>query len=681
MDNPLANSTLYPYDHLILKNYELGTLSEFADSYNIAPEVFEFQNTSVIMGIPGAWEKWATGFCDRLGYTAFGTDASLDWVCMSLTTLWPVDCGRQIDPRTNVLKRYCAVREEYCNVFLNDSAVTGSQMRSQDIPPLLKPVDKDLSLIDPTCGPNLKLSSYVEYDRFGPPQTDLNLNEKFIDINDQMIRIEATDKIPLWFNGGKTAIDFSFEWDIPSAITLFYKLELCSGCVGAIMEVFIYPLNRDFNLPDLYISYNVSMVKNTLTLISVEFIVTILDTGSYTIEGEIFPLRVFKGIGFKFHNIDPGSSITLYNPVVTTNITRYECTERKETTWYEPLLRVNSRAPDRFCVLTEQQVDLYPGTSIGECYCGEGRAGSGCDCIATESQFGEPVCGGFGDAGKLVLGPDNVLYTTGVGEESGCYVYSFQGKKYPDCKNVNLGTWMFTLWVPYASFDYPSVYVDYVPAKDVPFFRFYEDNTERETYEQGKVSCQEVGMYMPYYQTVDDLNQLLVDTRGRLPVFMGVDTAISTPEKWPWEKDNTGFFLSNPQLTYMSEQGTCNPLVCGVVNFNNFAFTSTITPSSTLTDGNTLVRNVPAGTYEIVWSQASELVVTMVFFGDMSATFTIDCEAGLCEPILSNGIVKFTECRCPGRFMSLTVVTSNLLSEIQIFNAVDTIRSSSYIYT
>lgn len=685
MDNPLANATLYPYDHFILKNYLLGTLGEVARSYNIAPEVFDFQNVSVVMGVPGAWEKWASCFCDRQGFTAFGVNPSLNWVCFCLPTIWPVDCGRQVNAKTNVMKRYCATREEFCNVYLNESAVSGPIMRTQDIPPILRPVDEDLSVIDPTCGPNLQLSSYVIFDRFGGAQTNLNLDVKFTDINSQFVQFQTTARTAMWYNGGKSPIDFTFEWDIPSSVSLYYRLQLCSDCSNALMEVFIYPLNLGYNLPEVYLSYNVSMAKDVLTLVSVEFIVSIIDTGYYMMEGEVFPLRVFKGIGFKFHNIDAGSLITLYNPIVTTNVTRFECENRVTPQWYEPVLRIESRSPDRFCPVRANQITLYPGAVLGECYCGNDRGGAGCDCIKTTSQFGGEVCGGFGDEGKLVLGPDNVYYSTGVGVEAGCFVYTLpSGKKYSDCKNVLLGTYIFTLFVDGAIFDYPSVYVDFVPAKDVPIFRFYEDNVDRETYDQCVVSCASVGMYMPYYQTIDDLSQLLIDTRTRLPIFMGVDTPDSTPTSWPWEKDNVGYFLKDPVLTYMSEEGTCNVLICAVVNFNNYAYLATVTPVSAsatyLHDGDTITRNVNAGTYDIVWDPSSELVITFILFGDLSGTDTVSCTGGLCNAFTSNGVVKSSQCRCPGRFASLVIGTSSKISEVQIFNTVDTIRSSSYTY-
>lgn len=685
LDNPLANATLYPYDHLILKNYQLGTLGEFARSFNIAPEVYDFQNVSVIFGIPGAWEKWAGCYCDRQGFTAFGVESSLNWVCFCVPTIWPVDCGKQLDPRTNIMKRYCAVREEYCNIYLNDTEVSGPPMRVADIPPLLRPVDSDLSVIDPTCGANLQLSSYVIIDRFGGPQTDLNLYSKFININDQFIQLQITAQTAQWYNGGKTSIDFKFDWDIPSSVTFYYNLELCTDCSTALLEVMIYPLNLEYNEPDNIISYNISMVKDVLTLVSVEFIVTLADTGFYTIEGETFPLRVYKGIGFKVHNVDAGSLVTLYNPVVTTNITRFECETREIPPWYEPPLRIESRSPERFCPVTQDEVDYYPNAQLGRCYCGTDRAGAGCDCIATTSKYGNEVCGGFGDSNKLVIGADNVYYSTGVGEEAGCYIYTLtSGRKFSDCKAVDLGRYIFTLFVQNAVFDYPSVYVDFSPAKDVPIFRYFEDATERETYVQCVVSCASIGMYMPYYETIDTLNQLLVDTRGFLPVFMGVDTLESTPTSWPWDKSNAGYFLRDPDLEYMSEQGTCNADVCAVVNFNNYAYLSTITPVSAsataLHDGNTLSRVVQSGTYQVVWSEASDLVVTIVLFGDLTGADTVTCDAGICDAFTSNGVIKTSSCRCPGRFMSLLIADNNKISEVQVFNSVDTIRSSSYIY-
>lgn len=689
-DNALANSELYPYQHLIKRNYQLGTLSEFAASVNIDPDMFNFENVTLIVGYAKIWKKWEDCYCSRIGQTSINVAPELNWNCFCLKTVWPVNCGRQVDPRTNSIKRYCATKSEYCNIYLNDTEMQGPIMRSEDIPPLLRPVDSTLSYIDPTCGYNLELFTYNIMDKHGGPQTDLSLYQKIVFSGSEYIQLQVSEQIPRWYNGGKTPIDFKFEWDVVSTISGYYKAELCSLCVGAFMEIIIYPLNIEYTFPILYLSSNISLITDGLLHeYSVNFTVTESDTGSYELQGETFPLRVFKGIGMRFFNMDVGSMVTLYNPVVSTSDTRHECETREVPIWREPDLRIKDASPDRFCVLTEDEQEIYPESEIGECYCDPSTTGPACDSIATYSKYGKAACGGFGECLSYIQGPDGVYYQTMSGDECGTYmpVDLVSSKVYSDCKNINLGRYIFTLWTENAILDYPSVYVETIPLRGSSIFKLYEDNTSEEDYTQARASCNSQGMFMPYFFTLDEILQLIVETRTILPVFIGVDTPNSDYMEWPWENVDNGYFMFDPDIEYQAEVGACDSSTCAVVNFNNFAYFADITGTmgstpSLLQDGNTNVETVASGTYTIVYSQNADLVVKVYLFGTVDVSLDpISCSAGVCEPWSLLSQSKTTVCRCPGRILTLTVTNSNVISEVQIFNTENDIYSSSYIYT
>ncbi len=688
-DNALANSELYPYQHLIKRNYQLGTLSEFAASVNIDPDMFNFENVTLIVGYARAWEKWEDCYCSRAGQTSINVNPELNWSCFCLKTTWPVNCGRQVDPRTNSIKRFCATKTEYCNIYLNDTEVEGPIMRTQDIPPILRPVDPSLSYIDPTCGYNLELYRYDIMDKFGGPQTDLMLYQKILSVNDAYIQLQASPQIPRWYNGGKTPINFKFEWNITVTVSGYYKVELCSSCTGAFMEIIVYPLNLEYSFPILYVSENITLeTTGSLTSYSVNITVTESDTGTYEVEGELFPLRVFKGIGMRIFNLDVGSTITIYNPIVSTASTRTECETRELPIWREPSLRIRDSSPDRFCVLTEDEQEIYPGSEIGECHCDASTTGPACDSIATYSKYGKKACGGFGECNSLVLGPDSVYYITSSGDECGTYIPTdlVSNRVYSDCKNINLGRYIFTLWTDNAVLDYPSVYVETIPLKGSSIFKIFEENTAEEDYVAARASCNSQGMFMPYFYTLDELLQLIVETKNILPVFIGVDTPESTPEQWPWENVDNGYFMNEPELEYQAEEGACDPSTCAIVNFNNFAYFADITGTmgstpSLLQDGNTLIETVASGTYTIVYNQNAELEIKVYLYGVVDILLDpISCSGGVCESwSLVSVTKKMTDCRCPNRILSLEISNSNEISEVQIYNMEDNVYSSSYI--
>ena len=689
-DNPLANRTLNPYPWLIYDNYVRGTLTEFAKTVNVEPTVFNFNNTSVIFGNPAAYRYWTqggTGYCSRAGSLSFNTLAETNWKCFCPSCIWPVSCGRQVNPKTNKVSRLCAVRSEYCNPELNETDVAGAPMRVSGIPPIMLPVDPSLSRTDPTCGFNIPLATYNKMDRFGGPQSDLELYSKFVLIGPSYIRLQTTTHVPRWFNGGKTPIDFVFQWNQEATISGYYMLELCSSCHSAFMEVLIYPLNDDYSFPLIYLSKNLTMVNGIMSLFETSFNITVADTGSFTDNGMTFPLIVFAGIGFRFFNIDPGATITLYNPLVTTQSTRQECETREIPDWVEPPLNIESSVAERLCPISEDDLEVYPECELGTCCCDSSTGGPSCDCPATYSTKyagRKLVCNGMGDENRLVKGYDGNFYTTGIDEEAGCYTGGLpSGEKFSDCKVVDIGRYLQTLFIDGAIFDYPSVYPQNYMPNSGSLFRFYDENIESRNYTDSKASCASQGMNLPYTFTLQELNQFILTARDFVPIFMGVDTKNSVANSWPYDDTDNGYFLLDPDLETSSIQGVCAIDVCDVVNFNNYAYSAVITGGTLPTllhDGNTVAMTVQSGTYLITWSQNSDLGITLIVFGVATSGPTVTCDGGSCGAFVVSSIIMTAVCRCPTRSMSFVVGTSNEISEVQIFNEVDSTRSSVYIY-
>lgn len=682
----LASPTLFPFQHLVKENYVRGTLKEFADAFNIEPEVFNYENASLILGFPAVYEKWVNNFSNRPGFSSSGVQSDINWQDFCFQCIYNVNCGVQFKARTNEMKRYCATKLEFCNVDLNDDDLKGPRMQESLIPPSLFPVDDELSFTDPSCGYDVELASYIVYDKYGGSQSDLTFYQKILVLTTQYIQIQTTSLDALWFNGGKSVIDYYFDWNITTTVSSQYQLLLCDSCVDPYIEIFIHPLNVEYAFPDVRLSYNISLIKNIVTEFTAEFTVTESETGSYYLNDILFPIITFKGIGFKLHNVDIGASFKIGNFLLTSPTTRTQCQNRDPPIYYEPDLRVESSAPFRLCPLSVDDLFNFPDSSLGECVCDSSSIGLACDTPAVQSKYGKSGCGGFGDAGTKVRGFNGEFYYTSTGVDSGSYVVTMpDGTLYSECKTIDLGRSIYSLLTPSAIFNYPSVYVQTIPLRGSSIFKLFTDNVAPEDFEEALDSCNSQGMTLPFFFTVDEISQFLVETRVTVPVFTGVDNLQSSPEYWKWLIDDETYFMYEPVLTYISEFGDCSGSSCDVINFNNFAFnaevTNTPTPSYSIyvNDGNTLSNLAGSSTYTIQWDQNSNLIVNIyVFYSSKPSSMTMTCLGGICETPVDLMVSTMYNCRCPARV--LTFVVTGSFSEIQIFDFDDTIRSSVYNY-
>ncbi len=673
---PLANATLFPFEHLVKDNYLRGTLSEFAESFDIEPTVISFGNTSIFAAFPDMWTLWDQGFSSRPGQTSVNVAPELNWCDLCLTCNWPVDCGLQVNPETNIAEHFCAATDQYCN--LNIANPTNALMKNSTRPEILNKVDPDLAYTNPTCGPNVNLGSFAKTDKFGAVQSELFIYNKILNLQSNFIQLQVSTSQTQWYNGGKSPVKYSFQWNLTATISASYQLSPCEDCIDPILEVIIYPISPFYTFPDTYLSQNVSLTVGDLSSFEVNFTVTETDTGSYYLEGELFPLIVFKNIGFFLHGVTVGSGFLLYNPTITDAVTREECTTREAPQWYERRPRIKSTAPERSCIFTKAQQLRHPGLNIGECACDLSSAGKTCDCPAVTSKFGKEVCGGFGDSLASVRTPTGLVTQTGGSTEAGCFTYDATS----DCKTIDIGTALYTLLVDGAIFDYPSVFIETLPIKGSGIYKVLP-NTADEYLNYGEVEdkCIEIGMKIPYYYSPDELNQLALESRGLLPIFMSVNMSGSSETTWPWDSPIfPAYFIRDTEPTPSSEDGTCAGEVCDIVNFNNYAFLSTLSPAVTyddIIDGDTLVAVTISAPVTLTWSESSPLKVLVYLFGNTNpSAFT--CLSGVCDTGTTVGSNIYFACRCPNRV--LTIASGQDINEIQIFGFEDTMRSTSYTY-
>ncbi len=674
---PLANETAFPLQWQIKNAYVDGTLEIYAESFNLPQDDLGFGNVSTIWGFEQAWLKWKNKFSNRAGFLTRGVLPQEDWCNLNIDALWPVDCGIQRDPITNVRVRRCASNIEYCNLktTLSENAI----INTNSIPPIYGPISSTISANDKTCGFTVSLKTYNQVDRYGAAQDDLDLYVVILSTTILYVQLQINSAVAKWYNAGKAVTPYVFTWNTTSTIAGSYTLT-CVSCTDAIMEVFIAPKNIEYTFPSNRLSQNVTLTAGVLTTFSVDFTVTESDTGVYYSEGEAFPTTVFRVVGFIFYNLDIGSSIYLYNPVITNDDTRAECENRTTPTLYETKTAIESTAPIRQCILTDDDKLLFPGKDIGECACDLSSAGRTCDCVSVLSKYGPAVCGGYGDEGTRIRAPDGTFYITGTGTEAGCFVYT----GYSDCKTIDIGRWAWTLQVEGATWNYPSVFVDVAPQDGNGLF-INPNNPLQSNFDIADIEdlCVDEAARLVYYNTPDELNQLVRKNLGILPVFMSIGT-VTQADIWPWDSNiDDSYFINGLEGTYLGADGAPNCAfltgICEAINFNNYAYGTT---GDFLTDGNAIVSGAVSIGGTITWDVNGPLEVYVYIFS-VGVTYggVISCSnGGFCETVVLHGLLDQSYvCRCPSRQLSYS--SGGEISEIQIFRNGDLMTSGVYTYS
>jgi hypothetical protein len=459
-------------------------------------------------------------------------------------------------------------------------------------------------------------------------------------------------------------------------------LNNCPSCPDALLEIYLHPLDPGYVPPTNIISVFVPITNTnpgaSLLTYLVNFTVTTTETGILTVNGEDFPLVVFQGVGYRVHNITTGSTFRLYNPVITNNETRFDCVNRSQPYWTEPLNAIKSTAPLRECIISIEDQEEYPGTTAGECRCDLSTSGSSCSVPATISKFGKSGCGGYGQEGVTVLAPDGQLYVTG---ELGGYVWN----GHMDCKTYDLGRVGWTTVVPGAIWEYKSVYPPKAPRNGAPVFSQPQNRlSEQLTIDEVELDCAVNQALVAYYYTSDELTQLLRLTKNTYPVFMSVDTTAVSESAFPWDSPISGALFSNDtNYLVIGDSGSCGSYaeVCQYVNFNNYVYGKG--DVALLADGDTVTSAGVVAGGDLNWfdapPQSGTSVQVWVFLTGTEAGTLITCtDGGTCEKFLGAGDNHYYNCNCATRSIGYSNVAT--YTEIQVFGLFDLSRSQFYTY-
>lgn len=424
---PLANATLFPFDHLLLQKLLDGTLNLYIrqTKYDYDKAVEFYENKPIVWAIGEAWTYWYNGFVDRTGYSLTGN--SYDWLDFSLVKHFGYDCGARVSERTGLILNICAVDVTACDPDL----VFDPVRLESDIPGIYTPTD--VNVTNPICGTSIRPATFLVRDRFGgltPGFSDqFEVLETFQNGAIKIITIGAYTQV---FNTGKSSHMFVFEGNFTIAGSI--EFECAAACVG----------NVTIWIAKLDVAYSYPPSSSKIDLISAEIID---DRVTYEINAFIEQNATYQVLGWDF-NLTGISIITLENAIATNEESMEACARLIPPILWEAPPAVVSSTPENRCIYNKMDL-VYYGDDIGKCHCAHMMGGVSCDCPSIRRN----VCGGFGDYGLLKLGDG----TDVAADSEGCYV--IKEKKTAGCKCLDVGKYFYTRLLFNSAYDYLKVYV------------------------------------------------------------------------------------------------------------------------------------------------------------------------------------------------------------------------------
>ena len=507
--------------------------------------------------------------------------------------------------------------------------------------------------------------------------------------------------LPAWYSSGKSPAQFVFEENVTTTITGSVAV-VCPTCDpgSVIMSVFIHTLSPVFEAPPpMRIPVNVTVpTDGTSFTYAVNFTVTPDDSGGTTGEELELPKYVYKGVGFEFTGLGLGNTVQLWNPVITTEDSRFTCETRVPGKMKSPVGRVKFDVPHNQCVMTPAQRDKFPALDVGECACALPHAGPACDCVNTIGKFGTGnVCGGYGDGDGVILSPGDgtTIIRPRDGVERGCFHYDgefagTQQKSLQACKCLGAGRVYYTQLVLGAAFDYPHVLVDVAPSRDRAMFTL-EDNPDEFWLTKVEVddACESQRLRLPYFSTSDEVRRFTDRYIGRVIFTTAMETGVGA-----WQFEDTDIFLVNSpgdpgvNLTALSfgfgVPIDCDTYTeqCAAMNFNNLVYNGTLSDTSVWTNGITDDDfEVPVGDATFNWrlnSGVTNVVVRIWQAAYTVGTGSFSFPGGQGAVLSSNPFSEPREFTVVASAYEFSIDAGVVMAEVQVHAVDDTTRFPAY---
>jgi hypothetical protein len=456
---PLANSTLYPFEHFILKLYNEGTLNLYVAQnpydFDLAREFFFKNDKPIVWALTDAWDLWNNDFSDCPS-TSISANP-YDCLDFSLRKHFPHNCGSQYSLRTGEIARLCAREIAYC-----DADLIPEDVELRYYPGILSPVEfpSPKSLI---CAYSIRVSTYVVRDKYGgATPSDLNVLE-----SEQIgsLKLLMDPGFTYVYNTGKPT--YIFEGNL----TYYGIFNFTAGTTGN-YTIWVSPLSSTYLYPTTKIELYSGIINET----NIE----------YLFNYNILQNATYQTIGFDFY-VDQETIIIVSNVLVSNNVSLSLCQKgylgQKR---FEPPPVIRSHAPNNRCIYSKSDTLFFKkNNNIGQCACDHMSGGTICTCPA----INRIPCGG--------------PYGT-------CY-------NYDQCRCLDIGTLFYEKLLIFGTTDYFKVYVQDTVYNELAFV-LLSNNTIR-SLTQSDTLALTAATTLPSFVNGDEADDFL-SLSARLPVFV-----------------------------------------------------------------------------------------------------------------------------------------------------------------
>ena len=157
--------------------------------------------------------------------------------------------------------------------------------------------------------------------------------------------------------------------------------------------------------------------------------------GPLAFQWSVAPLQTWQSVGFDVSGTR-GAVVRLASPVVADAASLAACREPVQAALpkYQPLKRVESRAPVGVCVMDNTDKRRWGATQLGQCFCPEPFTGSACDAPAVDTPEGKISPGVDGYARSPVDGSLIRTTTDPVSGEAGTFCFRTSWTGYPETR-------------------------------------------------------------------------------------------------------------------------------------------------------------------------------------------------------------------------------------------------------
>jgi hypothetical protein len=521
---PLANSTLFPFEHFILQQYDAGTLNIYLQNnnydYDKARLFYMRNNKPIVWALSDAWDLWNGDSVDRPGFAV--NSNSYNWLDFSLDKHYSYDCGAKYSQKTGIIYQMCARDISFC-----DPDAVYPLVRLVNPPNILLPILEPSPKI-PLCGIVVRPVNYVTRDRLGgrTPE-DLTIIKKEFDGVVQILL--PYNETTYFYNTGKPS-------NIYEGVLTFYGTFTFSAIptLNSGFNMWVSPLTPTYLYPSSKIVIINNQTFNTDSLIT-EFFVNVTITQNAT----------YQSLGFDFINNGLDDLlITISNIIVSTNDTLLKCSKGNSQPRYEPYPSVVSTVPNNQCIYSKTDLLFFKkNKNVGECACAPMFGGPSCDCPA----INRVPCGG--------------AYGT-------CYDTN-------KCACQNIGTLFYEKLLLFGTSDYFKVYIQDTDYNDFAFTLVKNDSIIR-TLTETEALALTTATTLPSFINGDELDDFLTINTVK-PLF--VDLTREGNEDIVWTNrghlyDYSSLILLGGEYPVLNQQNWTLPMI-EALNFDNLAFNIT----------------------------------------------------------------------------------------------------------